>query len=69
MYSGAPLFRTPLGQIRPDYRGVLISGVNLIWDVFASVLNQLRVSSFQGLFNRGFTVYVYTHTYIYLFIV
>ena len=40
----------------PDYRGVLISGVNLYYKAqcgtFASVLNT-GVSSFQGVLNRG----------------
>ena len=44
-----------------DYRGVLISGVNLYYKAqfgtFVSVLNK-GVSSFQGVFNRGVSLYI-----------
>ena len=44
----------------PDYRGILISGVNLYYKAqfgkFASVLNT-EVSSFQGVLNRGVSLY------------
>ena len=44
----------------PDYRGVLISGVNLYYKAqfgtFVSVLNT-GVSSFQGVLNRGISPY------------
>ena len=44
----------------PDYRGVLISGVNLYYKAqfgtFVSVLNT-GVSSFQGVLDRGVSLY------------
>ena len=46
----------------PDYRGVLISGVNLYYKAqfgtFISVLNT-GVSSFQGVLNRGVSLYIH----------
>ena len=50
----------------PDYRGVLISGVNLYYKAqfgtFVSVLNT-GVSSFQGVLNRGVSLY-YIYNYV-----
>ena len=46
----------------PDYMGVLTSVVNLYYKAqfgtFVSVLNT-GVSSFQGVFNRGVSLYMY----------
>ena len=48
----------------PEYRGVLISGVNLHYKAqfgtFVSVLNT-GVSSFQGVLNRGVSLYIHVH--------
>ena len=48
----------------PEYRGVLISGVNLYYKAqfgtFVSVINT-GVSSFQGVLNRGVSLYMYIH--------
>ena len=52
LYSGHPWDKCKC----PDYRGVLIAGVDLYYKAqfgtFASVLNT-GVSSFQGVLNRG----------------
>ena len=62
-YSGTPLFQTPLGKYKcPDYRDVVISGVNLYYKAhfgtFVSILNT-GVSSSQCVLNGG--VSLYTH--------
>ena len=63
MYSGT-LYSGHLWDTckSPDYRGVLISGVNLYYKAqfgtFVSVLNT-GVSSFQVVLNRGVSLYMY----------
>ena len=58
LYSGHPSGKYTCKC--PDYRGVLISGVNLYYKAqfgtFVSVLNT-GVSSFQGVLNRGVSMY------------
>ena len=71
MYTVEPLYcRQHWDKCKcPNYRGVLISGLNLYYKAqfgtFLSVLNT-GVSSFQGVLNRGFhCIYVsmYEHMY------
>ena len=66
LYSGHPWDKYKC----PDYRGVLISGVNLYYKAqfgtFVSVLNT-GVSSFQGVLSGGASLYIHVHcTCIYI---
>ena len=54
-------------DINTDYRGVLISGVNVYYKAqfgtFVSVLNT-GVSSFHGILNRGVSLQLHIHSYV-----
>ena len=60
LYSGHPWDKYKC----PDYRGVLISGVNKAqFGTNISVLNT-GVSSFQGVLNRGVSLYIHVPVHV-----